>query len=103
MVDFKKNEDLLRNIYTAGDFDRHAFINSPQLVGITDLPNYDYTISDKPVKEWVPWVINNYKLEIDRAHQVEDDAVPFAKLSTGTHIYAAAFADYYCVKLFKRR
>ena len=87
----RRNQAFLRNIYFQGPFEGHAFVCSPQSVEIAQHPNYDFTISDKPVKNWVPWVVENYRRQIEMLEAVGDDAVPCARLSTGTHIYAAAF------------
>lgn len=86
-----RNELFLRNIYTWGPFYGHAFVCSPQTIEISEHKGYDFTISDKHVKNWVPWVVENYRRQIEMVEAVGDDAVPCARLSTGTHIYAAAF------------
>jgi len=86
-----ENQAFLRNIYARGAFQGHGFVCLPQLLGITDHPDYDFTISAKPVENWVPWVVENYQRQLSFLDAVGDDSVPCAKLSTGTHIYAAAF------------
>lgn len=94
MVDnnrIRRNEAFLRNIYSRGPYEGRAFVCSPQSVGIAQHPDYDFTISDKPVENWVPWVVENCRRQIEMVEAVGDDAVPCARLSTGTHIYAAAF------------
>lgn len=90
-VDLRKNEKLLRDLYMHGEFERHAFTCSPTGIPIPDHPDYDFTISDKPVQNWVPWMVENYRQQIEMLESVGDDSVPRAKLFTGTHIYAAAF------------
>lgn len=85
------NEAFLHNIYAKGPFQGHAFVCSPQTVTIVEHPDYDFTISEKPVENWVPWVVENYRRQVEMLEAVGDDAVPYAKISTGTHIYAAAF------------
>lgn len=86
-----RNERFLRNIYARGPFQGHAFVCSPLGVSIAEHPDYDFTISNQPVKNWVPWVVEDYQRQLRMTGAVGDDAVPCAKLSTGTHIYAAAF------------
>jgi hypothetical protein len=87
----KSNPEFLRNIYRRGPFEGHGFICTPHGTGIVEHPLYDFTISDRPVGDWVPWVVENYRRQVDMHAAVGDDAVPCARLATGTHIYAAAF------------
>ena len=86
-----RNESFLRNIYAKGPFEGHAFVCSPAGLSIPEHPDYDFTISDKPVKNWAPWVVDDYRRQLEMVEAVGDDAVPRAKIGTGTHIYAAAF------------
>lgn len=87
----KKNQAFLRNIYSKGPFQGHGFVCSPQIISIVELNDYDFTISCKPVKNWVPWVVENYTRQIKLLEAVGDNNVPCARLGTGTHIYAATF------------
>ena len=78
MVDnnrIRRNEAFLRNIYSRGPFEGHAFVCSPHGVGIVQHPDYDFTISDKPVENWVPWVAENYRREAEMVETLGDDAV----------------------------
>ncbi|NLE68329.1 MAG: hypothetical protein GX608_12995 [Lentisphaerae bacterium] len=86
-----RNESFLRNIFARGPFERHGFVCAPRGVSIPEHPDYDFTISDKPAKNWAPWVVEGYRRQVDMLEAVGDDSVPFAKIGTGTHIYAAAF------------
>jgi hypothetical protein len=85
------NEAHLRGLYQHGSFRGHGFICAPATVSISEWPLYDYTLSDRPVSEWVPWVVENYRRQVDLLAAVGDDNVPCARLTTGTHLYAAAF------------
>lgn len=87
----EKNKEFLTNIYRKGTFQGHGFICAPKTEGIIQHPDYDFTISDKPVENWVPWIVSNYEKQVRMASELTDDSVPLAKISTGTHIYAAAF------------
>ena len=51
--DHSRNELFLRNIYARGAFQGHGFICPPQFMGIAEHPDYDFTISSKPVENWV--------------------------------------------------
>lgn len=86
-----RNQDFLRNLFSRGPFERHGLVCSPKMVSIPQHPDYDFTLSDKPVENWVPWVVENYRRYVELTDAVGDDGVPFAWLQTGTHIYAAAF------------
>ena len=91
MTRLDRNETFLRNLYAHGPFEGHAFVCSPVHVPIADHPDYDFTLSDKPVSNWMPWVVEDYGHQVEMVEAVEGDAVPCARLPTGTHIYAAAF------------
>ena len=86
-----RNIAFLTNIFRQGPFEGHAFIAKPKSIPIHTLPNYDFTLSDRPIEEWVPWIVENYEREVHMHEALEDDSVPTAKIATGTHIYAAAF------------
>jgi hypothetical protein len=87
----KQNEYFLRNIYNKGPFQGHGFVCTPPQLGCIDHPDYDYTLSDKPVQNWVPQVVENYMRQVAYTEALGDDNIPCARLTTGTHIYAAAF------------
>ena len=87
----EKNEAFLRNIYLKGPFQGHGFVAAPPQLNMIDHPDYDFTLSDKPVQAWVPQVVENYSRQLRYREALDDDAVPYASLVTGTHIYAAAF------------
>ncbi|MBI4977617.1 MAG: hypothetical protein HZC28_09050 [Spirochaetes bacterium] len=87
----ENNKAFLTNIYRKGPFTRHGFYAKPAEYGIAELPDGDYTLSDKPVTEWVPYFAENYRREIEMLESAGGDIVPQARASTATHIYAAAF------------
>jgi len=84
-----RNEDKLRPLYTETDKSGVAFCVKPSREPIYE--RGDYTLSEKPVDDWVSWVVEGYEREVAHREAVGDDGVPVAKLGTGTHIYAAAF------------
>ncbi|TFH15953.1 MAG: hypothetical protein E4H02_06745 [Lentisphaerales bacterium] len=87
----KRNEEFLRNMFAKGPFERHGYCCEPPIVGICEHPDYDFTLSEKPVRNWVPWVVENYERQLRLLEEVDHDNVPCARMTTGTHIYAAAF------------
>lgn len=87
-----RNQEFLTNLYRRGPFERHAFVLSatPQQ-NIWEIG--DYTNSDRPVKDWLPWVVEPYLKWMELSEQVQDDGVPTLGIATGTHIYAQAFGS----------
>jgi len=86
-----RNEKFLRNIYAQGPFQGHAFGAVPQTKPMHLFPGGDYTISARPVTEWVPGLVENYRLEAEWSERLDSDHIPTARLICGTHLYAAAF------------
>lgn len=85
------NERLLRDLY-AGTAPRDcAFTSVPELLSVWGHTHGDYSVSNAPVREWVPWAVENYRRRVQLADIMGDDTVPVARLNTGTQIYAAAF------------
>ncbi len=85
----KKNCDFLENIFRKGPFRGHAFtVSTPRA------PSFqvgDFTTSDRPVREWLPWIAEGYQKWKMFMEKVGDDSVPLVGFNTGTHIYASAF------------
>ena len=86
-------EDKLRRLYVDNRTSGVAFCARAVPIRLRDLPHGDCTLSDRPVDEWVDWVVSNYERHVAMREAVGDDSIPTAKLSTGTHIYAAAFGS----------
>lgn len=83
-----KNKEFTRSIYS-GSAERHGFVCHPQQIPVYE--KGDYTLSDKPVKEWVPVVVENFRRKAAMLERLEDDSVPVASLMTGTQLFAQAF------------
>ena len=90
-ANIQKNIDFLRKLYRRETCDRPAFLVMPAYVPIFEWEDGDYTLSQRPIERWVPWVVDHYRKQVEWNERLGDDAVPFANLVTGTHIYAAAF------------
>lgn len=84
----ERNKQLARDIF-AGKSRRTAFVYHPPQTSLIDAG--DFTISKEPVVQWVPWVVENYRRQVDSLDRYQDDSVPMARLSTGTQIFAQAF------------
>ena len=87
----KQNEALLRGIYDGTGAVKTAFMCSPQAIGIPEHPDGDFSISAKPVENWLPSIVENYRRQVELTEAVDDDSVPCTRIMTGTHIYASAF------------
>lgn len=87
----QRNRIFLENLFRRGPFERHGFVTLPPQLPIWHLDGGDFTLSDRPVTDWVPGVVENYRRRVEMLEAVRDDAVPMARLGTGTHILAAAF------------
>lgn len=86
-----RNRAYLENIYRKGPFQGHAFVCTATGRPAWEMPLGNFTLSDKPISHWVPIFVENYR-RAEAMHQAtQDDGIPTAKLSTGTHLYAAAF------------
>ena len=87
----QKNCDFLRALYNGKTCERPALIARPDPSPDFAWEDGDYTLSSRPIERWVPWVVDHYRNQVRWQEKLGDDAVPFARLMTGTHIYAAAF------------
>ena len=84
-----RNRNFLRELFV-GDVDRHALIMSPPMPVPPDLG--DFILSDKPLKEWVPSAVANYREQERYLELLDDDSVPSVRaLHTNTGVFAAAF------------
>ena len=83
----------MRDLF-AGPFPGHAIWMDPDgmvpLIEAND-GRGDFTVSDRPVEEWLGWALENYERKVAWHEAVDDDAIPYVKLSTGTQLFAAAF------------
>lgn len=82
------NKKFIRSIFN-GTSTRHGLIYQPPLIPIAEAG--DYTISNKPVNNWVSWVVENYMRQARSLELIQDDSIPVASLVTGTQIFANAF------------
>jgi len=84
----KRNRRFLRDLF-AGPFRGHAIIMTPEASVPGDLG--DYSISERPVRDWVPQVLQHYEAKVKYLEALDDDSVPYIALTTNTGIFAAAF------------
>jgi len=75
----------------SGPFRGHAIIVSPPPDDQGPPPPPDYTTSRKPVSDWLPWYVQQYRTRVRCAEAFDDDSVPYVGLNTNTGIFAAAF------------
>jgi len=87
----EQNKSFLTNLYTKGPFQGHGFVCKPALIPVYEGPDNEYTTSNRPVREWVPLVVENYQRKLKLLAAAPNDEVPTCNMGTGTQIYAAAF------------
>jgi hypothetical protein len=87
----EQNKAFLSNIFRRGPFQGHGFVCRPAQVPVYEGPDNDFTTSDRPVSEWVPWAVENYRRKVELLEAVPSDEVPTCDMTTGTHVFAAAF------------
>ncbi len=83
-----RNKRFLTDLF-AGPFRGHAIIMDPEPTA----PGWpgDFTCSERPVRDWVPWALRDYEAQCERLEALDDDNVPSVEVHTGTQIFAAAF------------
>ena len=83
-----RNKQYLAHLF-GGPFRGHGIIAAPEPAG----PQWqqDFTCSEHPLGEWVSWAVRNYERWCERSEALDDDAVPYVKVTTGTQVFAAAF------------
>ncbi|MBD3243141.1 MAG: hypothetical protein GF331_21295, partial [Chitinivibrionales bacterium] len=85
----EQNKQLLRSLYTT-QTPAMALIYEPPL-GRPGGELGDFTLSDRPVAEWVPWYVSAYEKTVRMSEELDDDGVPFVNLYTNTGLFAGAF------------
>lgn len=85
-----ENERFLRSIYRGGT-DRPAFCCLLPHTPIYAVPGGPFNLSTAPVREWVGWVAEDYRRQVELVEAIGHDGVPTARLLTGTEIFAQAF------------
>ncbi len=86
----ERNKNYLRSLYEAKG-PRLGLITRVKQEYSLHVEPYDYTLSDAPLEEWVPPLMERYEKELSMLEKVEDDNVPFINLCRNTGIFAAAF------------
>jgi hypothetical protein len=86
-----RNQQFLTDLF-AGPSRGHAILFSHEQ--IPPAPGLgDFTLSTRPVKDWLPWVVANYEAQVKLLEALDHDAVPFANVHTNTGIFAAGFGS----------
>lgn len=84
----QRNRAFLTDLF-AGPFHGHAILMSPPLGPDHGLG--DYAVSDRPVTDWVPGLVENYRQQVRCLDEIGDDRVPYLNLATNTGVFASAF------------
>jgi hypothetical protein len=77
----------------AGPVSRHALICQPPSRPLYGDGNEDYSISSRPITDFVDRFVQVHHQAVKYHRQVGDDGLPVLRLETGTHIFAAAFGS----------
>jgi hypothetical protein len=85
----ERNKHLHRGLFTHASSKRAAFVAQSPMRPLWEIG--DYPTSDKPISHFVPAYVEDYRRWVALSDAIDDDAVPFAHLSTGTHLYAVCF------------
>jgi len=88
MTHEEENREFLADLF-AGPFRGHALIMSPEPIP-PPWPG-DFAISERPVADWLPWLLESYEAARKWHEILKDDSVPYVKLFTGTELFASAF------------
>ena len=85
-----RNRQFLTDLFS-GPFRGHAIIVSPPPDKHGPKPLPDYTVSKKPVRQWLPQYVAQYHTRVRCGETFDDDSVPYVGVNTNTGIFAAAF------------
>ena len=91
MATVEENAAFLTNLFLRGPFEGHGFACTPSGTSSYRSGLGDYTLSDRPVTEWVPQIAEDYERQVAYVEAAGGHAVPRARLGCGTHLYAVAF------------
>ncbi len=89
MTRLARNKELHSKIFARSTTSRHALVVESPMQPIWQVG--DFTTSDRPIADFVPAFVEDYHRWAALSAALDDDAVPFARLITGTHIYAVCF------------
>ena len=84
----QRNRQFLTDLF-AGPFSGHAIIMDHEAIP-APYPG-DYAVSDRPLQEWLPRLLQDYEAQSRMLEAIDHDAVPSVRLGTGTGVFAAAF------------
>jgi hypothetical protein len=85
-VRWRRNRALHADLFLRRPAARHAFVVQSRTRPLCEVG--DYPTSTRPIADFVPSIVEDYRRWVALSEAVDDDAVPFALLMTGTHIYA---------------
>ncbi len=89
MTRLQANRSYLRDLYTASGPQLAILIHTP--LEHDHIDPWDYTLSDRPVTDWVGPLLSKYEAELKRLDELPDDKAPYIDLCRNTGIFPAAF------------
>jgi len=84
-----RNRAFLTELFSGGS-PGHALWVDPQPVEGSGLPG-DVAHSDAPVSAWLDSELRRFEAACASLEALRDDSVPYGRITTGTHLFAAAF------------
>ncbi len=85
-----RNRRFLTDLF-AGPVPGHAIIMDPEPRENALQRFGDFTLGLRPQAEWLAYLLRDYEDRFRWHEALDDDSVPYVKLSTGTQLFAAAF------------
>ncbi|HEY3321576.1 MAG TPA: uroporphyrinogen decarboxylase family protein [Planctomycetota bacterium] len=83
----QRNQAFLSDLFAGKAARRVAIIMEFEYASAPD----DFAISERPVSDFVPGLVENYRRAAARQKLFDDDGVPYVKLTSNTGIFAAGF------------
>lgn len=85
------NMAKIQTLYeTRSDKTRALFVMRKSMIGLFERPGGDYSLSTRPIEEWVPCLAEGFAAQADLRARVRDDGVTCASMHTGTQLFAYA-------------
>ncbi len=83
------NRQFMADLY-AGEFHGHGVIIDPHWIDDGGLG--DFTVSTRPVSDWLPVAVKRYELAVNYQQELQDNSVPCDRsVMSNTGIFASAF------------
>ncbi len=85
----ERNRAFLAQLFGGGSPGHAIWVDPPPVEG-AGLPG-DVACSNAPLTVWLDAELRRYEAMVESLEALDDDSVPYARVATGTHLFAAAF------------